>query len=352
MCVVQKLLTSQVEIEKGSDYDYLRPWLMNGLLVSKGRKWKARRRMISPAFHFSIIEDFVPVFESCAQRLTQRLQEQQQQDGQIDHLLTPVERCALEVICQTSIGVSLSSIEKGEEGRVALDYSGSLATVTHATFVRSLNPLLALDFVFSWTRLGREYWEKMKKLVTFMDKVVQQRIDQHRERRQQQKLAAEQDEPEEEKPYFYGKLKVKRAFLDLLIDTMLLQEDEQSNLSDDQRLDQQGIREEVNTFTFEGFDTTSTTLFSVLYLLGRCLVLSFSNSKVMQKGFKLKIIFFPFCRSASRNSATSVRRGDGSVGTGRPTDRCERSDQFEILGMLHQGGIASVHDGSGHFAQA
>lgn len=247
--------------------------------MSRGKRWKSRRRLISPAFHFTIINDFVPTFVECGEKLCVELNRQRASNQNvIEHLMNPIEICALQIICQTSIGVSLESIKSGDKDRVGLDYTRTLAEITHVAFERSLNPVMDCDFLFYCTGRGRQFQKNIDRMKSFMDHVIKERIQKRNELKKAKKTNNNNDDDSgsgknseslvnEEQPYFYGKLKRKRAFLDLLVDTMLDQAGQ--TVSAEEKLDLHAIREEVNTFTFEGFDTTSTTLFATIYLLGK-----------------------------------------------------------------------------------
>ncbi|CAH1964886.1 unnamed protein product [Acanthoscelides obtectus] len=67
------VLSSQSFLNKSGDYLYLTNWLGTGLLTSDGSKWKKRRRLTTPAFHFSILESFIPSFEKNSDILLQKL---------------------------------------------------------------------------------------------------------------------------------------------------------------------------------------------------------------------------------------------------------------------------------------
>lgn len=50
-------------IKKGFVYDFLKPALGDGLLISTEKKWHSRRKMLTPAFHFNILTQFEDIFK-------------------------------------------------------------------------------------------------------------------------------------------------------------------------------------------------------------------------------------------------------------------------------------------------
>ena len=57
------ILSTSRHTQKGMIYDMLRPFLGDGLLNSNGKKWQQRRRILTPTFHFSILQQFLLVFK-------------------------------------------------------------------------------------------------------------------------------------------------------------------------------------------------------------------------------------------------------------------------------------------------
>jgi cytochrome P450 family 4 len=59
----EKILNSAKHLEKSNVYDLLHPFLKTGLLTSSGEKWYARRKLLTPAFHFNILKEFCDIFK-------------------------------------------------------------------------------------------------------------------------------------------------------------------------------------------------------------------------------------------------------------------------------------------------
>ncbi|XP_063238309.1 cytochrome P450 4C1-like [Bacillus rossius redtenbacheri] len=94
---LEVLLSSPKHLEKGYMYRLLHPWLGTGLLTSTGEKWRRHRKLITPAFHFSILHHFVVVFAEKSEVLVRRLQ--RHADGTAFDVFPLVARCALDIIC-------------------------------------------------------------------------------------------------------------------------------------------------------------------------------------------------------------------------------------------------------------
>lgn len=96
---VEFFLNSTVHLSKSSGYDLFKPWLGDGLLVSTGSKWRSRRKMITPTFHFKILEQFMDVFNNQLNILSDILTKEVETNGNIVELHSPINLCSLDIIC-------------------------------------------------------------------------------------------------------------------------------------------------------------------------------------------------------------------------------------------------------------
>ena len=108
----QAVLKSTKLIDKSHVYNFLHPWLGTGLLTSAGRKWSKRRRLLTPAFHFNILRDFLDVMSDHSSELVRIVGEKSRRNGGRVDLGACVATCALDIICETAMGESVRAQEE------------------------------------------------------------------------------------------------------------------------------------------------------------------------------------------------------------------------------------------------
>lgn len=92
-------------LEKSALYDFLIPWLGTGLLLSSGQKWHNRRKIITPAFHFKILEEFCLIFDSQSEILIKNLKKHEL--GDVFDITGYISLMALDVVCGKMLLISL-----------------------------------------------------------------------------------------------------------------------------------------------------------------------------------------------------------------------------------------------------
>lgn len=238
---VEVILTSSKQIDKSFLYKFLQPWLGLGLLTSTGNKWRSRRKMLTPTFHFTILEDFLDVMNEQANILVGKLEKHVNQGA--FNCFFHVTLCALDIICETAMGKNIQVQSNGDS-----EYVRTVYRMSDMIYRRMKMPWFWFDLWYLLFKEGREHRRGLKCLHAFTNNVIAERVD---------AMKVEEDWHAGRGP---GPSKRKRkAFLDLLLSMT----DEDGN-----RLSQEDIQEEVDTFMFEGHDTTAAAINWSLYLLG------------------------------------------------------------------------------------
>ncbi|XP_025266600.1 cytochrome P450 4C1-like [Camponotus floridanus] len=247
---LEKILSSTKHIEKSRLYNILHPWFGTGLLTSTGVKWQTRRKMLTPAFHFNILNQFVDIFIKEGDCMTKSLKDV---GGTVVKDLLPfISEYTLNAICETAMGVSLEKF-----GEFQHQYRNAIHEIIELIVYRALRPWLHNDLLFSLSPQGRKQKNLLKILHGFTEKVIAERKLYHeRTGNRYLKNIGDNKETEAEDVEVFGIKKKRLAMLDLLIAAS-----RESSLTD---LD---IREEVDTFMFEGHDTTAVGIMFALLLL-------------------------------------------------------------------------------------
>lgn len=101
-------------MSKSKLYTYFNSWLGTGLLTSTGKrkcslrdifmmqnvlgdKWHHRRKLLTPAFHFTILQEFFAVFKAETQKVIQKIEVGSQVNDDID-IMPIVTQFTLETI--------------------------------------------------------------------------------------------------------------------------------------------------------------------------------------------------------------------------------------------------------------
>ncbi|XP_076269441.1 putative cytochrome P450 4d14 isoform X2 [Rhynchophorus ferrugineus] len=234
---VEWLLTSTNILDKSIDYQFLYRWLEGGILIADAPEWRPGRKILTPAFHFSILENFVAKFSKPTTILIDILKKESDKDSVNIHPI--IANFTLDIICETAMGVEINAQENPQS-----KYVRSVHTMCKIVVERAFNPLKTNDFIYNFTLDNIAERKAVKYLHSTADAVIKMK------REEQQK------EEEEENDDVGGKKRV--AFLDLL----LRHRDENG-----QPLSDNCIRKQVNTIMFAGHDTTASALCFTLFCL-------------------------------------------------------------------------------------
>ncbi|XP_069699694.1 cytochrome P450 4C1-like isoform X2 [Periplaneta americana] len=241
---VETVLGSSKHLDKASSYKFLEPWLGTGLLTSTGSKWHSHRKLITPTFHFKILDNFVEVFSEKSEILVNKLKKEIGSQG--FDVYPYITRCALDIICETAMGTPVHAQEDSES-----DYVTAVYDMSELSIHRMFRPWLYPDWIFNLSPAGRRHNQCLRTLHEFTKRVIQERKQLHEKSQKKPETSAESEDDT------LGKKK-RKAFLDLLLEAS----------HDGVSLTDEELREEVDTFMFEGHDTTSAAICWTILLLG------------------------------------------------------------------------------------
>ncbi|XP_050362900.1 cytochrome P450 4C1-like isoform X3 [Nymphalis io] len=238
---MEGLMSSTELITKGYSYYFLRPWLGDGLLTSTGHRWRTSRKFLTPAFHFNILQNFLPVFLKNEKILIKKLQNYT--DGKAFDAFPIIALTALDNVTESIMGVSFDAQNNSES-----KYVKAIESLSKILSLRMRNPFVGEDPIFNLLPYKKVQDEATEILHSHTKKVINLRRDEL----QKSNINSFNENTD------LG-IKNKHAFLDLLLLSEI----------DGKQIDDEHVREEVDTFMFEGHDTTTSGICFALYCLSK-----------------------------------------------------------------------------------
>ncbi|GAB5575039.1 cytochrome P450 4B1 isoform X1 [Prionailurus iriomotensis] len=231
-----KAVYSRGDPKAADVYDFFLQWIGKGLLVLHGPKWYEHRKLLTPGFHYDVLKPYVAVFNNSTHAMLDKWEEKAREDKSFD-IFCDVGHMALDSLMKCTFG-------KGNSGLSHRDNSYYLAVSDLTLLMQQRIESFQYhnDFIYWLTPHGRRFLRACQEAHDHTDQVIKER------------KAALQDEKEQEKIQ-------NRRHLDFL-DILLGARDESGiKLSDAE------LRAEVDTFMFEGHDTTTSGISWFLYCM-------------------------------------------------------------------------------------
>ncbi|XP_065891973.1 cytochrome P450 4B1-like [Dysidea avara] len=223
---------------KSPNYLFLFDWIGDGLLLSSGDKWFKRRKMLTPAFHFDILKSYVPVVNDVSHVLLDIWQEHADK-GTSFNVFDYISLFTLDVLLRCAFSDHSSSCLAEKDNNPYVKAVHGISQIPRQRF-RFLP--YHINWIFKLSPMGRRFHQYVRVLHEYSEKAIGKRRKQLLEE---------------------GSASLSKKYVDFL-DILLSAKDEDGNGLTDVE-----IREEVNTFMFEGHDTTASGLCWTLYCLAK-----------------------------------------------------------------------------------
>ncbi|XP_077557432.1 cytochrome P450 4C1-like isoform X2 [Haemaphysalis longicornis] len=248
---VQTLLTSKINMKKPIVYNFIVSWLgEHNILTATGASWRFKRRMMTPAFHFRVLSDYLSTFNNNATLLVERVDKlTAKEPAEPIPAFRLTQNCALDIITKVLMGVDLGSQVDTTDTTFATHFNMLMFLIG----VRIFRPWMWSDTMYKRTMEGRLYQTSIRAMEKFTLGVLERR------KGKLQQLAAElklepgdhviEEEEEEERHA-------------VMVDTLL-----KAHLHD-QHYRISEIKKDIDGLLFAGTDTTTSAAGWAFYLIG------------------------------------------------------------------------------------
>ncbi|XP_043786659.1 cytochrome P450 4g15 [Apis laboriosa] len=267
---VEIILSSNVYIDKSTEYRFFKPWLGDGLLISTGQKWRSHRKLIAPTFHLNVLKSFIDLFNANARCVVEKMRKENGKEFDCHDYMSEL---TVDILLETAMGVS-----KPSQDHSAFEYAMAVMKMCDILHLRHTKVWLRPDWLFNLTKYGKNQIKLLEIIHGLTKKVIQAKKEEYKSGKRNiidnsvQKTESKSNNIVVEGVSFGQSVglkddldvdddvgeKKRQAFLDLLIEAgqngVLLTDKE--------------VKEQVDTIMFEGHDTTASGSSFFLAMMG------------------------------------------------------------------------------------
>ncbi|XP_043818614.1 cytochrome P450 4A6-like isoform X3 [Dromiciops gliroides] len=230
-----KVLLGRSDPKANEIYRFLVPWIGEGLLILNGPVWFQHRRLLTPAFHYDILKPYVALMADSVRVMLNKWEKLSNQGSSLE-VFEHVSLMTLDTLMKCAFShQSNCQIERNAD-----DYIRAVREQGNLMFERVRYSLYHNDLIYWFSPQGYQSRQSARWAHEYTDKVI---------RKRKQHLHEE------------GGLEavLKKRHLDF-VDILLCAKTENGDTLSDKE-----VRAEVDTFMFEGHDTTASGISWLFY---------------------------------------------------------------------------------------
>ncbi|GIX96698.1 cytochrome P450 4V2 [Caerostris darwini] len=230
---VKDLLKEKRISERSDFYDFFKPYLGTGIITCDSSQWKERRKLLAPCFQTSMLKGYIDIFNEHAQKLVEFLHEETSKE--FTCVESPLALCSLDIVCESILGVKIGALQREAE-----EYVSSLDRLLEAAMSRIWKFWQWPDFLFHRSNSYRQILPHLRIAHGFSRSIIKER---------KPKYMDGETGDDSRRP---------KCLLDVLLKLHI----------EDKVLDEEGVRQEVDTFIVAGHETIAIAVKWALYLIG------------------------------------------------------------------------------------
>ncbi|XP_068098644.1 cytochrome P450 4A4-like [Hyperolius riggenbachi] len=233
-----KAVLGRSDPKASTGYGFLVPWIGKGLLILSGSTWFQHRRLLTPGFHYDVLKPYVKLISDSTNVMLEKWDSLCSEDKSVE-LFQHVSLMTLDSIMKCAFSCDSKCQTDSDNSYIQAVYD--LASLTQQR-IRTF-PYYS-DLIYHLSPHGFRFRRACRIAHLHTDKVIKQRKE----------LLKNEEEME--------KIRQKRHpdFLDILL---CAKDENGSGLSDED------LRAEVDTFMFEGHDTTASGISWIFYCMAQ-----------------------------------------------------------------------------------